>query len=427
MTMQRLQEAVDAVGVAKAVVFLNREHVSASPDATQIELRVAADGRMTRIAPPLKGEVIAALEQHFVSPLDLQATALGAGITPQSRQMVHFPFLEAVHGVVDQKGLDNLAAHDATHSLHHAPELSVIQPVSTNAADAPAAGPTWGLQAIKAPELWERGCTGKNVVVAHLDSGADSQHVALHDAIEEFAKFDVSGHSVDVPPPYKDTDNHGTHTAGTIAGRAFDGSPVIGIAPDVELIDATIVGGRGSVSRVLAGMNWSLEKGARVMNLSVGYPGFDDSYEAVIKKLRLQQLLPVVAIGNDSAGATRSPGNYRSVLSVGATDDQCLVVGFSSSAKPGEKAVGPAICAPGMNVLSAKPGGGYRESSGTSMAAPHVAGLAALLFSGRPDATIDDVEQAIVNSCSNPKNEKAERIGAGIPDGVAALDYLLQR
>lgn len=427
MTMQRLQKAVDMAGVAKAVVFLNREHVSDSPDATKIELRLDPDGRMTRIAPAVKQDVIAALAQHFVSPQNLQATPWGADVAGQARQMVHFPFLEAVHGVVDQKGLDNLVAHDATHSLHHAPELSVIQPVTTNDADAPPSGPTWGLNIIKALDLWERGYTGKNVVVAHLDSGADSQHVALQNAIEKYAKFDVSGHPVDAPAPYKDSDNHGTHTAGTIAGRTVDGAPVVGIAPDVELVDATIVGKDNSVSRVLAGMNWSLEKGARVLSLSVGFLGWDDSFEAVIKKLRSQQLLPVVAIGNDGQGASRSPGNYSTVLSVGASNERGFVAGFSSSTKSGQKASGPAICAPGVDILSAKPGGGYRESSGTSMSAPHVAGLAAILFSAKPDATIDQVEQAIVKSCSNPQNESAVRIGAGIPDGVAALNHLLQR
>jgi subtilisin family serine protease len=85
------------------------------------------------------------------------------------------------------------------------------------------------------------------------------------------------------------------------------------------------------------------------------------------------------------------------------------------------------LSAPGVRVLSAKRFGGYFESSGTSMATPHVAGLAALLLSAKPLATIDEVERAIVQSCQNPKGEQKERIGAGVPDAVAALKLLLRQ
>ena len=425
MTIERLQNAVQATGTVRAIAFLNRDCVAASPDVTKVELRLDANGRMTRIAPAVKQDVMAALAQHFVSPEQRDGLAAESRATGRVQQVVHFPFLEAVHGVVDQQGLDRLMDHEAIHSLHYLPELSIIRPVETNDVGAVTSGPTWGLKFINVDEVWKKGYTGKNVVVAHLDSGVDSQHAALRQSLENCAKFDVDGRKVDPPSPYQGYDDHGTHTAGTIAGRAVRDAPVIGVAPDVELIDATIVGGGSSPSRVIAGMNWSLEKGARVMNLSVGFRGYDPSLKPIIEKLRAQQLLPVVAIGNDSAGNTRSPGNYKSVLSVGATDENGNVVGFSSSAKSGEDAVGPAICAPGMKISSAKRFGGYFDSSGTSMAAPHVAGLAALLFSAKPNATIDEIQQAIIESCQNPKQEKKDRIGAGIPDAVAALEVLL--
>lgn len=408
MSIRRIQENIDASGTAKAIVVLNRDHVSASATSTKTEVRVDAQGRLTRTAAVVKDDAIAALKQHFVAA-----------------EMVHFPFLGIVHGVVDQQGLDNLADHDATHKMIHAPELSAIRPVDSGTVDVPPAGPAWGVARLKAPELWQKGYTGKNIVVAHLDSGADSQHPALSNAIEQYAVFDTSGQPVATTGPYKDGDDHGTHTAGTIAGRVVHGAPVIGMAPDVELIDATIVGHGDSVTRVLAGLNWALQKGARVLNLSVGFPGFRESFEEILKIVRKQGLLPVVAIGNDGPERTRSPGNYSTVLSVGATDSDDKVAKFSSSYKPGDRAVGPMVCAPGVKVLSAKPGGGYRESDGSSMAAPHVAGLAALLFNARPDATIDQVEQAIVDSCSNPAGEDAVRIGAGIPDGIAALNNLV--
>ena len=427
MTIERLQETLDATGSARATVFLNKEHVAASPEATKVELKLDATGRMTRVAPAVKADIMADLAQHFVSPEEHGRLAQTPGETGQAPPMVHFPFLEAVHGVIDQKGLDRLAGHDATHSLHHAPDPDIIRPVAMADVDAPPPGGTWGLKFIKAAELWKKGYTGQNIVVAHLDSGVDSEHAALRGSIEEVATFDPEGKPVEPSSPYQGLDDHGTHTAGTVAGRRLDGAPVVGVAPGVELIDATIAGEGGSATRVMAGMNWALGKGARVMSLSIGFLTRDESYLAIIKKLREQQLLPVVAIGNDGPGKTRCPGNLESVLSVGSIDEQGNVAPDSSSANPDDIAVGPVLSAPGVRVLSAKRFGGYFESSGTSMATPHVAGLAALLLSAKPLATIDEVERAIVRSCHNPNSVRKERIGAGIPDAVAALAALLQQ
>ena len=407
MSIEEIQKDIDGTGAGRAIVVLDRDHVAASTDATKTSVNLDAQGRLSRTAPAPRHERIAALQPHFVDS-----------------RMVHFPFLGVVHGVVDQAGLDRLADHEATHKVVHAPDLVTIPPVRSNSVQAPAAEVTWGLQRMKAADIWQRGYTGRNIVVAHLDSGADSQHPALQGAIDKYAVFDSEGNPVDTRGPYEDGDDHGTHTGATLAGRRVDGAPVIGMAPDAELIDATIVGHGDTVARVLAGMNWALQKGARVLNLSVGFPGWKESFESIIKILRAQHLLPVVAIGNDGAGHTRSPGNFPTVLSVGATDNNDKVAKFSSSHNPGDKGMGPMVCAPGVKILSARPGGGYREADGSSMATPHVAGLAALLFSAKPDATIDEVEQAIVKSCSNPAGEDTTRIGAGIPDGIAALNRL---
>ncbi len=394
MSIEKIQQDIDATGAAKAIVELDRDHIAASPDATTTDVRIDADGRVTRSAPAVHAERLAALQQHFV----------GA-------EMIHLPFLGIVHGVVDQRGLDRLSDHAATHKMIHAPELSVIRPVATNDAESPPAGPTWGLKRLKAEAIWQRGYTGKNIVVAHLDSGVDSQHPALQGALEQYAMFDPSGNPVPIDGPYSDADDHGTHTAGTLAGRTLNGGPVVGMAPDAELVDARIVGDGDSITRLLAGIDWALGEGARVVNMSVGFPGFHPDFESVIKKLREQHMLPVVAIGNEKAGHTRSPGNYKTVLSVGAINNNDEVAEFSSSSTPGEEATGPMLCAPGVKVLSAKPGGSYRESDGSSMATPHVAGLAALLFSARPKATIDAVEQAIIASCTRPAGADPQRIG----------------
>ena len=408
MSIENLQRDIETTGSARAIVVLDRVHVAASPDTTQTEVRIDREGRVMRTPPPVNRDRIAALHQHFVGS-----------------RLVHLPHLGIVHGLVDRQGLEQLADHDATHKMFRAPELSTIRPVASADAEAPPSGPTWGLQRLKAEAIWQRGFTGRGIVVAHLDSGVDSRHPALQAALEKYVVFDPDGKPAEIEGPYSDADDHGTHTAGTLAGRSVQDAPVVGMAPDAELVDARVVGDGDTVARVLAGMDWALGKGARVVNMSVGFPGFRPSFEEIIRQLRKQHMLPVCAIGNEGPETSRSPGNYPTVLSVGAVDRDDAVADFSSSCKPGKEASGPRLCAPGVKVLSARPGGGYRESDGSSMATPHVAGLAALLFSARPDATIDEVEQAIIGSCRMPAGADPRRIGAGIPDGIAALEALL--
>jgi subtilisin len=143
--------------------------------------------------------------------------------------------------------------------------------------------------------------------------------------------------------------------------------------------------------------------------------------------LRRNQVLPVIAIGNEGPGTSRSPGNYANVMSVGAMDKNDMIATFSSSQsfpRPDEPAT-PLLAAPGVDVLSCLRGGGYWLDSGTSMATPHVAGLAALLFQAKPEATIDEVEGAILGSCALPASMSASRAGRGVPDAMQAIATLL--
>jgi subtilisin len=146
-----------------------------------------------------------------------------------------------------------------------------------------------------------------------------------------------------------------------------------------------------------------------------------------MQALRNRGILPVIAVGNEGPGTSRSPGNYDIVLSVGASDDRDRVADFSSSqkfARPVDPFV-PDLVAPGVSVLSSLPGGKFGKLDGSSMATPHIAGLAALLWQAKPGATVDEIEAAIFSSCRLPSTMKKERANRGFPDAVVAHAKLM--
>ena len=261
--------------------------------------------------------------------------------------------------------------------------------------------------------------------MAHLDTGVDGRHAALAGAVAHFAEFDVMGRAIQPAPKPHDSDEHGTHTAGTIAGRPVGGRHV-GVAPGARLASAMVIEGGDAIARVLGGMDWALSLGARVLSLSLGFRGWWPDFLAVTRVLRQKGVLPVFAVGNEYAGSSRSPGNYPEALSVGACGEDDRVADFSSSQRFNRKKdpVVPDLVAPGVGIVSAKPGGGYQAMDGTSMATPHVAGLAALLLEAVPKAKVSRLEAAILGSCVRPRGMSAERAGRGIPSATKALEAL---
>jgi subtilisin family serine protease len=160
--------------------------------------------------------------------------------------------------------------------------------------------------------------------------------------------------------------------------------------------------------------------------MSLGFRGWWEDFIPIMQILRSQNVLPVIAVGNEFAGTSRSPGNYPDVLSVGAHDAARAVASFSSSKrfKRVNDPVVPDLVAPGVDVISARPGGGYQSMDGSSMATPHIAGLAALLFQAKPAASIDEVENAIFGSCALGPGMLTSRANRGNPDAIKALQLL---
>jgi subtilisin len=413
MSASRLDETLANVGYAKVIVSL------AKPTAAAISRSASEDTLQSRFIIPSEAQSasLATAALRFAS-----RRTRGAAAPPQPRVRV-YPHLGLALGFADQSGVAALRSDRQVQQVEEAPELSLIRPVAARPAKTPATV-TWGIRHLKADQLWASGFTGKGIVVAHLDTGVDGSHPALKGAIKAFAEFDMAGEQV---PDAKPTDSgeHGTHTAGTIVARPGQ-KGTFGVAPEAQLASAMVIEGGQVIDRILGGMDWAVEKGVRILSMSLGLRGFTPAFQTVIDALRNANVLPVIAVGNEFANSSRSPGNYANVLSVGATNAQDMVADFSSSQRFNrpDDALVPDIVAPGVDILSCVPGNGFAEMDGSSMATPHVAGLAALLLQARPNSTTDELEQAILKSCSRPATMPQARANRGVPDAVQAYTEL---
>ncbi|GAA2142071.1 S8 family serine peptidase [Streptomyces synnematoformans] len=285
---------------------------------------------------------------------------------------------------------------------------------------------------IGAPEVWQGGHDGTGVTVAVLDTGVDAEHPDLKGRVAEARNFSDS-------PTTGDAFGHGTHVAATVAGTGAgaDGSRK-GVAPGARLLVGKVLGddGYGSESQVLAGMEWAAEAGADVVNMSLGTDAPTDGTDAL--SLGLNRLtaetgtLFVASAGNTGprSATVGSPGAADAALTVGAVDRDDALADFSSRGpRVGDLAVKPDITAPGVDIVAARAAGTsmgtpvddlYTAASGTSMAAPHVAGAAALIAQRHPDWTARQLKDALVSTAQRHDSRTVYQQGGGRVDAARA-------
>jgi subtilisin len=230
-----------------------------------------------------------------------------------------------------------------------------------------------GVSQIQAVPAW--GCSrGRGIRVAVLDTGIDFNHPDLRPNVRGAVSF-VPGEGP------MDGNSHGTHCAGTIAA-AINGMGVVGVAPEASLFGVKVLAnnGSGQFSWIIAGINWAIQNRMNIVSMSLGGSAAPAALEAICNSAFASGVLLVAAAGNAGpppAGQPTSvgfPGRYRNVVAVSAIDSNNMLAPFSSRGPQVE------ICAPGVQVLSTIPGGGFGQKSGTSMACPHVAGAAAVVW-----------------------------------------------
>ncbi|WP_116948540.1 carboxypeptidase regulatory-like domain-containing protein [Jiangella endophytica] len=286
---------------------------------------------------------------------------------------------------------------------------------ATSNAIAAADGPEWGIREINADDVWATGITGEGITVANIDTGVDADHAALRDTYrgfdaatgafdDDYNFLDVDGVCPDGAGPC-DRFDHGSHTMGTVVGDDGDGNQ-IGVAPGARWIAAN---GCDSCSDVamIASAQWMLAPTAadgsdpdparrpHVINNSWGSeaPTNAPFMEDIIAAWDAAGMFSVWSNGNagpacETAG---SPGSRTLTYSVGAYSENGAIAGFSSRGPGQDGEIKPNIAAPGDDVRSAMGDGTYAVKDGTSMAAPHVTGAVALLWSAVP-ALVGDIE-----------------------------------
>ena len=244
---------------------------------------------------------------------------------------------------------------------------------------------SWGVKRIGAGLVHNSGNNGEGIKIAIIDTGIDRDHPDLDDNIMGGVNF-VSIPSWKTPDPNKwDDDNgHGTHVAGIIAAED-NNTGVVGVAPGAALYALKVLDrtGSGYVSDVVAAIQWATENDIQVINMSLGgaYDIWLDA--ACLLAYYYDGLILVAAAGN--GGSVIYPAAYDSVIAVSATDSDDNLASFSSTGNEVE------LAAPGVYIYSTYKGGGYATISGTSMASPHVAGTAALVWAANSGWLNDDV------------------------------------
>lgn len=323
--------------------------------------------------------------------------------TVGARTVSSFPQLGLVvlglpGGTTASKAMASLAGNPAV--AYAEPDYRMSTKVVSN---DPGVSRMWGHKAIDVFGAWDYTRGDPRVVVAVVDTGIDLQHPDL--------KNQIVGSRTFVPGTTSaaDDNGHGTHVAGVIAAESNNSVGVAGVAPACKLLGVKVLDakGEGNTSDIVAGLLFAADSGARVINLSLGGGAGSKALEEAVRYAHGKGSLVVAAMGNDGRNVQEYPAAYAGVLSVGATTRDGNIADFSNFGS------WISVAAPGDGVWSTMPmyestlnetegaGVGYGFLSGTSMATPYVAGVAALVASLYPNMQPASIRAHIERSADN--------------------------
>ncbi len=335
----------------------------------------------------------------------------------------------------------------------------------------PTRGMTQNITHVKADDVWDLGYTGEGVLVAVIDTGVNFNHIDLADHLwdggEEYPNhgYNTIENSHDVSDGF----GHGTHCAGVVCGDGTSGTQT-GIAPNATLMCIKVMDdtGYGSATSISAGMEFAIEHGADVLNMSLGIPFASAAVREMLREACVNALqcgiAAAVAVGNDGQlqisfpvpnnvrvpGGCPPPwihpdqesnaGGLSCCIAVGAVDFNNVRAPFSSYGpftwqetsyadypyNPGMGLIRPDISAPGVGIVSANPSNnnGHVSMDGTSQAAPCVAGVIALMLEKNPELTPAEISMILETTAVKIEDNKNNYTGSGCIDALAAIQSI---
>ena len=358
--------------------------------------------------------------------------------------------------------IEEIAQRSDVFKVYYNYEIETITPVGEVKPGGTITVVENGVQAVNAPQVWAMGFHGEGVLVATIDTGVDGNHPALasrwagvadprYAGHPEWAWYDPYGGQNNFP---YDPGGHGTHTMGTVCGGAPGDE--IGVAPGAHWMAAGPID-RASIPQTVAdailSFQWMVDPdGNPSTNWDVpavcsnswglvtahGYPPCDETFWTYLDACEAAGTVILFSAGNESTSGLRRPADratddYRTcaVAAVDAHQSGWPLAYFSSQGPTyctpdGSAAIKPDIAAPGVDVRSSYPGGGYVTMSGTSMASPHVNGVVALIRQANPNLSVNMVKQIIYDTAfdlGSPGQDN--QYGWGIVDAYAAVQLAL--
>lgn len=252
----------------------------------------------------------------------------------------------------------------------------------------------WGMKKVQGPEAWDIATGSSSVKIAILDTGIDNNHEDLQSKVDTWMNFTSSATADDLY-------GHGTHVAGIAAAATHNGKGVVGLGFNSHLLSVKVLNdsGGGYYSWIANGIKWAADNGAKVINLSLGGSSRSKTLENAVNYAWNKGVILSCAAGNSGNKSPTYPAYYPNCLAVAATDENDQKASWSSFGSWVD------VAAPGVNVFSTFPNHdnkigklNYDYGSGTSMATPHVAGLAGLLLGADPTLTASEVRSLIENN-----------------------------
>ena len=353
-----------------------------------------------------KGRKIVVFQENFVNqPAQDELVKRTGGV-----KVKPLPLINAAVVLADKASLKALQADTRVKRIDNDVEVfALVRPGIQGGKPTPTQPPQslpWGVDQVDAEKAWATN-NGTAVKVGIVDTGIDLTHPDLE------ANIKGGVNTVNPNKSANDDNGHGTHVAGT-AAAVNNTIGVIGVGPEIYLYAIKVLNRQGSgfLSDVIEGLQWAIANGMQVVNMSLGTSSDIQSFHDAVIAVYNAGIVQVAAAGN-SGGAVSFPAAYGEVIAVSATDPTNTITSWSS--RGGEVD----LAAPGLEIPSTYKGGTYATLSGTSMAAPHVTGGAALVLK-----TLVGIYDANTNGVWDPAEVGAKLEATATDLGAAGKDPL---